>query len=54
MSLNNINFIKGKGGLGRPLAGKDYISGLLFYTASLPSGFSTYNRMKMVFSVTYA
>jgi len=54
MSLNNINFIKGKGGLGRPLAGKDYISGLLFYTASLPSGFSTYNRMKKVFSVTDA
>jgi len=33
MSLPNITFIKGQGGLGRPLPGQDYISGLLFYTA---------------------
>lgn len=53
MALNNITFVKGKGGLGRPLAGKDYISGLVFYTANgnLPSGFSTTERIKQVFSV---
>lgn len=54
MSLNNISFVKGKGGLGRPLAGKDYISGLLFYTNTLPSGFSTTNRIKQIFSVADA
>lgn len=51
MALNNITFVKGKGGLGRPLPGKDYISGLLFYTGTLPSGFSTTDRIKEVFSV---
>jgi hypothetical protein len=54
MALNNISFVKGKGGLGRPLAGKDYISGLLFYTNTLPSGFSTTNRIKQIFSVADA
>lgn len=53
MSLNNISFVKGRGGLGRPLAGKDYISGLLFYTANgnLPTGFSPTSRVKEIFSV---
>lgn len=32
MALNDVIFIKGQGGLGRPLAGEDYISGLLFNT----------------------
>jgi hypothetical protein len=54
MGLNNITFVKGKGGLGRPLAGKDHISGLLFYTGTLPSGFSSSNRIKNVFSVEEA
>lgn len=48
---NDVIFNKGQGGLGRPLAGTDYISGLLFYTASLPSGFTVSNRIKTVFSV---
>lgn len=48
---NDVIFNKGQGGLGRPLAGTDYISGLLFYTAALPSGFTTTNRIKTVFSV---
>ena len=51
MALNDITFIKGKGGLGRPLSGEDYISGLAFYTDSLPSGFNSSNRIKQVFSV---
>lgn len=50
MALNNITFIKGQGGLGRPLPGKDYISGMLFYTGSLPSGFSSTDRVKQLFS----
>lgn len=50
MALNDIIFVKGQGGLGRPLTGEDHISGLLFYTAngSLPSGYSTSNRVKLL------
>lgn len=56
MPLNNIKFNLGQGGLGRPLPGEDYISGLVFYVAngSLPSGFSTTNRIKQCFSVADA
>lgn len=54
MSLNNISFVLGQGGLSRPLPGEDYISGLLFYTASLPSGFSSSSRVKQIFSVADA
>lgn len=49
---NDVIFNKGQGGLGRPLAGTDYISGLLFYSnATLPSGFSSSDRVKVVYSV---
>lgn len=51
MPLNNIRFVLGQGGLGRPLPGQDYISGLVFYSAILPTGFSTTNRIKQFFSV---
>lgn len=53
MALNDVVFIKGQGGLGRPLPGQDYISALLFYTANanLPSGYSTSNRILQFFSV---
>jgi hypothetical protein len=56
MSLNNITFVLGQGGLGRPLPGEDYISGLIYYTAngSLPSGFTTSARIKQFFSVADA
>lgn len=51
---NDVVFIKGAGGLGRPLAGEDFISGYLHYSASLPSGFTTTDRIKQVFSITDA
>jgi Protein of unknown function (DUF2586) len=56
MALNDIVFVKGQGGLGRPLAGQDYVSGLLFYTdnGNLPSGFTTSARTKEIFSVADA
>lgn len=54
MALNDITFIKGQGGLGRPLAGEDYISGLLFYAPILPSGFTTSARVQQIFSVADA
>lgn len=54
MALNNITFVKGQGGLGRPLPGQDFISSLLFYTATLPSGFTAAARLKAIYSVTDA
>lgn len=48
---NDVIFNKGQGGLGRPLAGTDYVSGMLFYSATLPSGFSSSDRIKIVYSV---
>lgn len=50
MALNDVVFVKGQGGLGRPLAGEDHYSAILFYTASLPSGFTSSSRIKQVFS----
>lgn len=48
---NILSFTKGQGGLGRPLPGTDYIAGLLFYSGTLPSGFSSSARVKTVYSV---
>jgi hypothetical protein len=56
MALNDVTFIQGQGGLGRPLAGEDHISGMVFYlsNANLPSGFTVSTRIKQVFSVQEA
>lgn len=59
MALNDVRFVLGQGGLGRPLPGSDFISAMLFYVAngSLPSGFastSTATRVKKIFSITDA
>lgn len=51
MALNDVTFNLGKGGLGRPLPGADFISTMLFYTGTLPSGFDASNRIKKIFSV---
>jgi len=51
MALNDVVFVKGQGGLGRPLAGEDHYSALLFYSGTLPSGFGSSDRIKQVFSV---
>jgi hypothetical protein len=45
MALGDITFVKGTGGLGRPLAGQDHYSGFVFYSSVLPSGVSTSNRI---------
>ena len=49
--VNSVTFNKGQGGLGRPLPGQDYVSGLLYYTANgnLPTGFTTAARIKQLF-----
>jgi hypothetical protein len=57
MPLPNITFIQSPNGLGRPLTGTDYISGHLHYYASgatLPTGFTSNDRIKKVFSVADA
>jgi hypothetical protein len=57
MALPNINIVKGTSGLGRALPGTDYISGMIHYVASgatLPSGFSSTDRIKHIFSVADA
>ena len=51
MALNRISFNRGSGGLGRPLAGFDHYSGMLFYSNTLPSGFDSNNRVKKIFSI---
>ena len=40
MARSDIVFIKGQGSSQRAAAGEDFISGLILYTASVPSGFS--------------
>lgn len=54
MALPNINFNLGQGGLGRPLAGEDFISAMMFVNSSLPSGFDSNNRIKKVNSLEEA
>lgn len=56
MALSGITFNRGGSGLGRPLPGTDYISGMVFYVddASLPSGFTTSVREKKIFSLSEA
>lgn len=49
--MNDITFITGTNGLGRQAPNDDKISGLVLYSASLPSGFSASDRIKQIFSV---
>jgi hypothetical protein len=51
VGLNDVIFVKGQGGIGRALPGEDHVSGLVIYTGSLPSGFSSSARIKKIFSV---
>ena len=57
MALPNITFVQSPNGLGRPLTGTDYISGYIHYYASgatLPTGFTSSDRIKKIFSVADA
>lgn len=56
MGLPTITINRGQGGLGRPLATNDHISGFLmpFVNANLPSGFTTTDRIKIVYSIAEA
>ena len=50
MAQPSIIFQEGQGGLGRPLPNNDHISGMLFYTNTLPSGYSSSARVKTLYS----
>jgi len=54
--MSTIQFIRNNGGLGRPLPGSDYVSGMVFYQANakLPSGFTTAAREKKFLSLAEA
>lgn len=47
MSLNDIKFIKGAGGLGRSLPTKDHYAGLLVYAGDMPDGFAADDIQKI-------
>lgn len=56
MAIGKVVFTKGQGGSGRPLTGKDHISGFIGYLpdGSLPSGWKTTEREKKLLSITDA
>jgi len=56
MPLADIIFNRNQTGIGRPLPNNDHITGLLFYMADvdLPSGFSTVDRIKPIYSLNDA
>lgn len=54
MGRSDIQFIKGEGTSNRTAAGKDYVSGLLLYNNTLPSGFSSTDRIKKFYSIVDA
>lgn len=51
--MNNVTFTIQSGGLGRPLAGQDHVTGLVTYIADadIPAGFTTTDRVKIVYSL---
>ena len=52
--LNDVTFERNKSGLGSPLESQDHVSAIIFYNATLPSGFDTDDRVKTVFSIEEA
>ena len=50
----DVRFIKGQGASGRQAAGQDFISGLILYSAVLPSGFTTTANIKQLFGTVDA
>ena len=54
MALNKLTFNVNTAGLGTPLASADHKSGIVYYNNTLPSGFSTSDRIKQIFSVAEA
>ncbi|CAB4218129.1 hypothetical protein UFOVP1596_2 [uncultured Caudovirales phage] len=55
MGMNNVNAIRGQGALGRPLTGKDFISGLCLFSDTPPAAFAgSGQNIKMFLSLAEA
>ena len=54
MALSDVSFNRNQYGQGRPLPGNDYISGMIFYSNTYPSGFSSGSPIKKMFSLNDA
>ncbi len=54
MPLSDVIHNRGEGGLGRALVSNDHISGAIFYTDTLPSGFASNDRVKKIMSLAEA
>ena len=54
MSVNSITFNVQQGGLGRAIPGKDYYSGMVFFPATFPTGFSATDQIKQIFTTEEA
>ena len=51
MPLADVIFNRNQTGIGRPLPNNDYISSMIFYHDTLPSGFSASDRIKPIYSL---
>lgn len=54
MALNDVIYNRGEGGLGRALVSNDHISGMVFYSDTLPTGFASDDRIKKIMSLSEA
>ena len=52
--MQSLTFERTNGNIPRKLAGEDHISGIMFYTDTLPSGFSETERIKAVSQIETA
>ncbi len=54
--MNDVIFTRGNGALGRPLASRDHVSAICMPVpdANLPAGFSTTDRIKLIYSLADA
>ena len=52
--MQNLTFLRENGNVPKTLSGEDHISGLLFYMATLPSGFSASERIKAISTIDTA
>ena len=52
--MQSVKIERTNGNIPRSLAGEDHISGLLFYSSKLPSGFAETDRIKAISSIEMA
>ena len=52
--MQSLKFTRTNGNIPKKLAGEDHVSGLVIYSAALPSGFSESERIKAVSTIETA